>query len=119
VVDAPERIWAAGTDHGSGNSAGTWFAKDEVGVEYVRADLYARLQEEVETLRKERDANHHMAVANGQRAKDEHYRAESAEAREDTLQALLEDRDKFIVDQGLWATFVASLPAAVQKEPRS
>lgn len=39
------------------------------------------LQEQMETLRKERDANHHMAVANGQRAKDEHYRIEALEAR--------------------------------------
>lgn len=60
----------------------------------------ARLQEQVETLTRERDANYHMAVANGQRAKDEHYRAQAAEAERDRLRAALrETRGHFIVER--------------------
>lgn len=57
---------------------------------WVRHSDYARLQEQVETLTKERDANHHTAVANGRRAKDEHYRAEAAVAERDRLREAIE-----------------------------
>ena len=36
----------------------------------------------------------------------------SCQARVEELEANLETRDKFIVDQGLWSDFVASLPPA-------
>ena len=36
----------------------------------------------------------------------------SCQARVEELEANLETRDKFIVDQGLWPAFVASLPLA-------
>lgn len=80
----------------------------------LRAEL-ARLQEQVETLTREkerfaelyaREAAAHMA-----------YR-EASVAEQAKLLALLEGRDNFIVEQGLWPDFVWSLPAALQKEPQ-
>ncbi len=40
----------------------------------------------LDALKRERDANSNLAVANGARAKEEHYRAEAAEARAKELE---------------------------------
>jgi len=58
------------------------------------AATISRLTEEVERLRLERDANHNLAVANGERARDEHARAEAAEARVKELEGVVRGADQ-------------------------
>lgn len=57
MAEAPEKIWAFGASHGSGNSAGTWRSgKSDVAVEYVRADLlsgYGKLDAENAVLERQ------------------------------------------------------------------
>lgn len=100
--------------------------------DFVHYSDYARLQEQVETLtRKNERLENTLKLHSGDvmslnnevelfrsHWNDAEARAEAAEAERDRLRAQLEGRDKFIVDQCLWAAFVASLPAAFQKEPQ-
>lgn len=117
MSEAPKQIWL----HPAAMTIYVIPPETNTLVQYVRADIYARLQEQVETLTKERDANHHMAVANGQRAKDEHYRAEAAEAKRDRLR---EAPDKiaeadFEQSKSELHDFVTDIAlAALQKEPQ-
>ncbi|MET3790709.1 hypothetical protein [Aquamicrobium terrae] len=57
---------------------GWGLAKRPNGV-YVHHSDYEALRAELEQVRRDRDANHNLAIANGERAKDEHRRAEAAE----------------------------------------
>lgn len=86
-MSAPERIYLP-----TGSIAFHHTRKDGEHTEYVRADLYARLQEQVETLRKEREEVREAGQKFGYAWK---VRAEAAEAERDRLMAEL-DRLKFI-----------------------
>lgn len=106
MVDAPERIWA----YDDGAHIMAFDFETDVGgaVGYIRADIAerelaeaknhvaelelerARFVAELDAVTLERDANHNLAVANGERAKEEDHRATAAEAERDRLAAEVE-----------------------------
>ncbi|MGP2493326.1 hypothetical protein ACTDI4_17075 [Mesorhizobium sp. PUT5] len=76
MVDAPERIWAFTWHMYRENLPGT--------VEYIRADIAASLQEQVETLTKERDQLQKIADSKVISSRNLHtVSAEAAEAERD------------------------------------
>ena len=117
MVDAPDRI-CAGDWRGDFGHCTSRPLHSGGYVEYVRADLYARLQEQVETLRKERDR--YRAYPLGEHAKvllDALDRAEAAEAERDRLRA---DIDRFMDELGpRWFLERNWFPSALQKEHQS
>lgn len=92
MVDAPEKIWTLG-GYAPGNYAcrcldcGEQFVGDKRAITCLDCAVaaaksqIAELRAELATVKLARDANHNLAVANGERAREEYNRAEAAEAR--------------------------------------
>jgi hypothetical protein len=64
--------------------------------DFVHWADFAALSAKLAEAERERAANHNLAVANGQRAKEEHYRAEAAEARVAELEKALMYADEML-----------------------
>lgn len=103
-LDAPERIWAtvngASTrlPDGGRQLLGGWSQDPERprAMEYVRADIHAALARKAE-------ANEQLAIANGQRAREEHFRTEDAERKAEALRRENAEKDARIaaLEKGL------------------
>lgn len=98
MSEAPDRIWAgnAGPDLGD-----TW--SDELvpdWIEYLRADIAERqpaeARAELAAVKLAQEANHNLAVANGNRAREEYDRAEKTEIERDhALRNMRENYEAF------------------------
>jgi hypothetical protein len=91
MVDAPERIWAY-PDRGS-QTYGGWDCAGDGGnskyprTEYVRADLYTHLQEQLEAVTRERNEAKQAAFLENAERKSAIRIARAAEARAARLEA--------------------------------